>query len=325
MRVLVLGGTTFIGRRVVERLHARGDRVLVVHRGGHEPRPWVPVGHLHTDRRDLARHADRIREFAPTAVVDAYALTRADVTAVLGALPEVPTVVLSSHDVYEAYTGLRTGRCTAAVPLDEQAPLRAEPYPYRGAGLPGIPEDYEKLDVEEAWAGRGAVVLRLPMVYGPHDAQHREDVVLRRIRAGRTRMPIGAGNLLWSRAHVDDVATGVLAALDTPAAAGTTLNLAEPAVRPIRAWFEQIVEATGASLELVQVPDAALPPELALTGAPAQHLLSSAHRAQEVLGWAPGDPAVRVAESVRWHLAHPPETGWTEQDTTLDDAALAAV
>jgi len=39
MRVLVLGGTTFIGRRVVERLHGRGDEVLVVHRGQHQPAP----------------------------------------------------------------------------------------------------------------------------------------------------------------------------------------------------------------------------------------------------------------------------------------------
>ncbi len=37
----MLGGTTFIGRRVVERLHGRGDEVLVVHRGRHQPAPWM--------------------------------------------------------------------------------------------------------------------------------------------------------------------------------------------------------------------------------------------------------------------------------------------
>jgi len=44
MRVLVLGGTTFIGRRVVERLHGRGDAVLVVHRvsiSQHPGWPWT--------------------------------------------------------------------------------------------------------------------------------------------------------------------------------------------------------------------------------------------------------------------------------------------
>ena len=33
MRVLVLGGTAFLGRRVVKRLQERGDQILVVHRG----------------------------------------------------------------------------------------------------------------------------------------------------------------------------------------------------------------------------------------------------------------------------------------------------
>ena len=33
MRILVIGGTQFIGRRVVELLVGRGDEVLLVHRG----------------------------------------------------------------------------------------------------------------------------------------------------------------------------------------------------------------------------------------------------------------------------------------------------
>lgn len=324
MRVLVLGGTTFIGRRVVERLHERKDQVLVVHRGHREPAPWIPVAHLHTDRHELARHQDRIRDFDPTGVVDTYALTRRDATTVVGLLPLVPSVVLSSQDVYQAFAGLRTGRCESPVPLDEGAELRRERYPYRGAGVPGVPEDYEKLDIEDAWRGRGAIVLRLPMVYGPHDPQRREEPVLRRIRAGRARMPIGAGNLLWTRGHVDDIASGVLAALDTREADGLAINLGEPRTVPVIEWFQQIIRASGGSLELIRVPSTVLPPELALTGAPAQHLLASVQRAETVLGWKPSDPNSRVVESVRWHLANPPQIRWTDEDTRIDERALAS-
>jgi nucleoside-diphosphate-sugar epimerase len=83
MRVLVLGGTWFLGRRIVERLHERGDAVLVVHRGRAEPEQWIPVQHLHTDRHQLAGHAQTITEFAADAVVDSWPLTGADVDAVL--------------------------------------------------------------------------------------------------------------------------------------------------------------------------------------------------------------------------------------------------
>jgi nucleoside-diphosphate-sugar epimerase len=51
MRVLVLGGTRFIGRRITERLVERGGDVLVVHRGSSWPEAWVAVRHLTTERR----------------------------------------------------------------------------------------------------------------------------------------------------------------------------------------------------------------------------------------------------------------------------------
>jgi len=283
----------------------------------------VRVQHLHVDRHALTAHAARVREFHPEAVVDTYALTAGDVDAVLPVVPEVPTVVLSSQDVYQAAVGLRTGRLEAAVPLDEDAELRRDRYPYRGAGLAGVPEDYDKLHVEQRWRPRGAVVLRLPLVYGPHDEQVREDLVLRRVRAGHRRMPIGAGNLLWSRVHVDDVANAVLAALDTRAADGQPVNLGERTTPTMRAWVEQIIAAAGADLQLVRVPDEHLPPDLALLGAPAQHLLASTQRAQDLLGWEPSDPAEGVTASVHWHLRHPPEMGWSERDTRAETAALA--
>ncbi len=108
------------------------------------------------------------------------------------------------------------------------------------------------------------------------------------------------------------------------AADGLAINLGEPRTVPITEWLEQIVHAADSRLELVRVPDEALPPELALTGAPAQHVIASVHRAEHLLDWAPADPARRVAESVRWHLANPPDTRWTEEDTRAADGAISA-
>jgi nucleoside-diphosphate-sugar epimerase len=256
-------------------------------------------------------------------VVDTFALTAADVDTVAPVLPRVPTVVLSSQDVCQAYAALRGNRCDAPVPIDEDSETRRERYPYRGAGLPGVPEDYEKLDVERRWLDRGAMVLRLPVVYGPHDWQRREEPILRRVRAGRDRIPVGAANLLWTRAHVDDVAGGALSALDTRAADGHVINLGEVATVPVHVWFTWILAAAGSTAQLVRVPDAAVPADLVVSTAALQHLLVSVTRARRLLGWAPADPAQRVAESVRWHLAHPPpEPTWTEEDARIDDAAL---
>jgi nucleoside-diphosphate-sugar epimerase len=50
MRVLIIGGTKFIGRRITEDLAARGDDVTVAHRGQTEPDGLPECRHLHTDR-----------------------------------------------------------------------------------------------------------------------------------------------------------------------------------------------------------------------------------------------------------------------------------
>ena len=188
-----------------------------------------------------------------------------------------------------------------------------------------MPDAYDKLDVEERWLPRGAVVLRLPMVYGPHDQQRQEEPVLRRIRAGRQHIPVGAGNLLWTRVHVDDAATGVLAALDTRAADGMAVNLGEPTTVPMIAWLEHIIEAAGSALEPVRVPESVLPADLEIMGAPAQHFLASVSRAEKLLAWSPGDPRQRVAESVRWHLDNPPANSWSAEDSRVDEDALGSV
>src|SRR4051812_4074469 len=191
MRVAVLGGTIFIGRAIVEVLHAAGHEVVVIHRGQHEPGDDFPdVEHVHADRADLP-------PIIADAVVDTLAMSRADVEAVLRVVPDVPTVVLSSVDVYPALAALNAGTAACDVPIDEDTPVRSERYPYRGV-IDGM-DDYEKLDCEPLYLERGGVVLRLPFVVGPHDYQRRERFVLERVRAGDATMPIGVGNLLASR------------------------------------------------------------------------------------------------------------------------------
>jgi len=70
--------------------------------------------------------------------------------------------VLSSQGVYAAYTGLCTRAAVAGVPLSEDSELRTERYLYRGLGLAGVPDNYDKLDVEERWLARARSCLRLP-------------------------------------------------------------------------------------------------------------------------------------------------------------------
>lgn len=291
MRTVVLGGTRFVGRAVVDELLAAGHEVLVVHRGVHEPDALPDVAHLHVDREQLT--AARLAPFRADAAVDVSCSDEHDARVALAALPtEVRTVAVSSIDVYRAYGSLLAGAVTDPVPLTEESPLRDAP-------LPDATE-YDNLGVERAYLERGAAVCRLPMVYGPHDYKRREGFVLDRLSEGR--IPVGAGGFLWSRGYAPELARGIRLALEAP---GEVFNLCEATCAPVRLWIEQIVAAAGAHVELTRVPDEQLPDDLEIAGDIAQHWMASAAKAERVLGWKHADPEAGVQASVAWHLDHP--------------------
>jgi nucleoside-diphosphate-sugar epimerase len=64
---------------------------------------------------------------------------------------------------------------------------------------------------DAAWLGRGAHVFRLPGIYGPGRSP------LDRVRDGKAHR-VEAPNV-FSRVHVDDIVSGVIASLDAPAGA----------------------------------------------------------------------------------------------------------
>jgi nucleoside-diphosphate-sugar epimerase len=324
MRVMVLGGTRFIGAAIVEELHGHGHELLLVHRGEHEPDDLPEVDHLHRDRRDLSHLRDAVAEFDPEALVDNCAYDTADAETALAAVADgVRLLVVSSMDVYRAFGAVLAGTETDAVPVDETSPVRPERYPYRGRPHPSPDaETYEKLDVEAAYLAREATVCRLPMVYGERDHQRREEPVLRRVRAGRDRVPVGTGGWLWTRGYVRDVAAGIRLAMESDATVAEILNLGEARTWSMGLWARHVLEAAGSPADLVRVPDVLLPDDLRALGTIPQHLLVDSSKARDLLGWTETDPHEALHRSVAWHLANPPPD--PSGDFTADDRALQA-
>jgi UDP-glucose 4-epimerase len=320
LRIAVVGGTRFIGRAAVEELAAAGHELLIVHRGATEPEGMPEAQHLHADRAELPDHKAELAAFRPDAALDCRALTRADAENVVAALPAATRlVVVSSMDVYRAFGAVNLGTETDPVPIDEDSPVRSERYPYRHL----VPDryDYDKLDVEDVYLPRGATSLRLPMVYGERDYQRREEYILRRVRAGRTRIPVGAGKWLACRGYVRDLARGIRLTLESDVARGEALNLCEDRTYSMGLWSRMILDAADSNAELVRVADDVLPPDLEETGSPSQHVLATARRAKSLLGWSTTDPSECLRASVAWHLANPPEQ--PDPDFSPDDRALA--
>jgi nucleoside-diphosphate-sugar epimerase len=321
MKILVIGGTIFIGRRATRMLKDAGHDVAVLHRGTHEPDDLTDLVHIHGDRHELGAVKDEIANFAPDVVWDNMALFRKDAEEVVAACgSDVRYVVTSSMDVYTAYGALHKGVETEPIPADETSPVRPERYPYRGQ-FPGM-DDYDKLDVEEVYLAAGGTVLRYPMCYGPNDGQRREWYVLSRVHAGRKQIPVGSGQWLSTKGFVEDIANGTKLAIEKMDLRGEIFNFGERYVYPYGLWTKMIVEAANADVELVRVPDDKLPEDLGITGVVPQHFVVDCAKARSVLGYTDTDHMDALKATVAWHLTNPPQQ--LNDDWSADDAALEA-
>jgi uncharacterized protein YbjT (DUF2867 family) len=101
MRILVIGGTRFLGPHAVRRLVQWGHDVTIFHRGQTETHLPDDVRHVHGDFGSFADHVDALRRLSPEIVLDMVPFREEDaqrVKAFKGVARRV--VVISSGDVH---------------------------------------------------------------------------------------------------------------------------------------------------------------------------------------------------------------------------------
>jgi len=70
MRVLILGGTRFIGWHIASALKSEGHRVAVFHRGLTPLQELSGIGEILGEKTELPGFRDEFRRFRPEAVID---------------------------------------------------------------------------------------------------------------------------------------------------------------------------------------------------------------------------------------------------------------
>jgi nucleoside-diphosphate-sugar epimerase len=332
LRILVIGGTGFIGPYVVHALVEHGHEVTVLHRGSTAAELPAGVQHLHGDRADLAAHGKVFERLAPTVVLHMVPMSGNDAEVVVRTFAGLASrlVVISSADVYRARNRLFRVEPGPPdpVPLTEESPLRSAFYPYR-AMTPG-PEHplyhYDKIPVERIVMGNPALpgtVLRLPFVYGPGDRQHRLYEHVRRMDDGRPAIPIRRDYAGWrcTRGYVENVAAAIVLALFNEVAAGRIYNLGNGATFTEADWIRRVGEAARWKGDVIPVPEALLPgfPPLA----PEQDLVLDTSRIRRELGYRDVVPLETGLErTVAWQRSHPPEPDPAAPDYAAEDQAL---
>lgn len=343
MRILVIGGTRFIGPYVVRRLSAMGHEVTVFHRGQTEVELPPEVRHIHHapvnlgDRRLFADFVGEFKQFAPDVVLDMIPGTKQDAQILVHTFKDIArrVVAISSEDVYRAYGRLHRTEPGPPdpVPLTEDSPLREKLYPYRSEPprQPDDPErwvdDYEKILVEREVMSDPELpgtVLRLPMVYGPGDTGGRRTFrYLKRMDDGRPVILLDEAQAQWrwSRGYVEDVAFAITLAVVNNQAAGRIYNVAEAQALSGEEWVRHIALAAGWNGKIVVVPKGLLPIESDLS----QHWVVDTTGIRQELGYTETVPqAEAFRRTIAWQRAHlPEEIDPAEFDYSAEDAILA--
>lgn len=341
MRILLIGGTGFIGPFLAHDLERRGHSVAVFHRGKSAPALPVNVPHLIGDRNDLGAHATELRRFVPDVVVDLVLSSAAQAASLMQAFRGVArrVVVLSSIDVYRAcgvFHGTEPGPLEP-VPLTEDSALRtAAAYPPETlARLRGVfawvDDQYDKVPVERVVLGSPdlpGTVLRLPMIYGPGDPLHRLHPLLKRMDDGRKRILLADQFAVWRgpRGYVENVAAAVALAAAAPSAAGRVYNVAEEPAHSELEWAKRVATAAGWRGEFVVLPRERIPRHLVIPGNFSQHWTASSRRIRTELRYREPVPlADALRRSVAWARANPPQSFDPAQfDYAAEDAAESA-
>ena len=318
MTVLILGGSGFIGAPLVRRLQARGEAVVVAHRGHKAPPPGTEAVLL--NRADPGAAVSAARACGASTVIDLIAYAEADTLPLLSALAgEIDRYVLvSSADVYRNYGGLHGREAGEPTPglLAEDAPLRTSRHPYRRTSPRAAddPErwmdDYDKIPLEAAALaapGLNAAVVRLPMIYGPGDRNRRFGWLIRPMAEGRPYIILDEAWARWRTSYgfVDNVADGIACAASHPDAAGGTFNVGPTDAPDHLTWAARFAEALDWSGEIRLAAQGEAPMSGALKGLDLRFSLATdTARIRRALGYTePTPPGEALARTIADELA----------------------
>jgi nucleoside-diphosphate-sugar epimerase len=341
MKVLVIGGTGFIGPFVIRTLIAQGHDVTVFHRGAAKTALPESVQRILGNRNELPAHRRDIERLAPDVVIDFILSDDRQATSLMETCRGLTgrVVGISSQDVYRAY-GVLLGREPGppqATPLTEDSDVRTQLHPYNvdhlrasQAAFPWITEDYDKIPVERTVLGDFALpgtVLRLPMVYGPGDPVHRFFPTIKRMddRRAVILMEEGYARLHPPRGYVEDVAAAIALATVSERGAGRIYNVASEQQFSELEWAQKIGHVAGWKGSVVAMPKDRVPSHLISPLNTEQDWLVSSARIRQELDYSEPVPLdVGIARTIEWERANPPaQVDPAQFDYAAEDAALA--
>ena len=331
MKTLVLGGSVFVGRRLVELLVAGGHEVTVLNRGRTAVDLPDGVGRLVADRTDADAMATALTGTNWDAVFDVSGFVMA---AGGGDISTLLDLVDGSAGAYVYVSSIMAYDQSLVGPVEERPVPWTEDLPTNPSGAEsygGFKATAEAaLLARHARTGFPATILRPAAIYGPgNNIFDMETPMFLRLRRHLPILLPHQGRVTGSYGHVDDLCALMIRAATSGDAVGSVVNATTTAASAEQ-YVRVLAEVVGAEPDLVIVPaqDSGRQEDGSSGGPTWCHLFDARHhavldtgRAEQLLGDRPRfDLHDGHADTYDWFLRQ----GWGELDHALVDPTWRA-
>jgi len=303
MRILMIGGTEFFGKLLVDRLLHAGHEVTLLTRGNKKPAEfWSRVSHIECDRTHYADFKSKLEERNFDVVIDNVVSGRADIESIIDvfASKERPPqyIFCSSVAVYPDWSRV-SGE------LDERsASLELEAGDDWKIAYANGKREAEKYLVEHHGA-MPYTIMRPTVIEGPEDPHKRTWFWIQRLQDGAPII-LSTRDLHTLYRHVSpvDVAQAFFLAVGNEKAFNQTYNVAGKEVLTIKEYIRHLANVLGKEdIALCWLPEAELNRELPGYALPPfferVRLTSNIGKIRAELGYEPQDTDTWLEETVK--------------------------
>ncbi len=321
MRALVLGGSVFVGKRLVHALIAAGHEVSVLNRGRTPTALPGGVEHLVADRTEIASMRDALGGRDWDVVYDVSGFVMAAGGSDVAALVDLFDGRVGDY-VYVSSIMAYDQSLSGLFPWTEDLPWNPDGTATYG-GFKAVVE--QALLERHAASGFPASVVRPAAIYGPDNNifDMETPMFLRLLQSRPILLPHG-GLVATSYGHVDDLCELMTAMAGMPAARGEIFNVTAEALSAQRyvSTLGAIVDATP---EIVFIPDDVLStltrPVFGHLFGVRHHAVASIEKAARLLGFRPRyDFVTGHTATYEWFR----EQGWAALTEPLSDPVWGA-
>lgn len=254
MRILIIGGTRFLGYHIARRLLDEGHEITLFNRGKTADDFGERVSRIRGDRYDYKSFIERLGGEKFEAVIDMIAFKEEDSKAAIEAFQEN-----AGHFIHISTAAVYMVTKDFPCPLREEdfdRPLYPRPEENDGWWTYGFHKRKCEEVLRDAFKEHGfpVTMLRLPIVMGERDYSLRAYSYFIRILDGEPLILPDSGLNVFTHVYQDDIVKTIASNLLNSSSFGQSYNLAQAEVLTLRAFVLKACQILERSIELVDIP-----------------------------------------------------------------------